>query len=279
MGSGDKDVGNRLYLYSTKELSQLLDRIGFPDFPVTAAWDVSRNADGSALRFYDWSNNKAVIISCDGHIKMVRLPGPSTWSEKPLWFDKRHEVYAWWGKGEVNISNKKRIREPSGEMVDEPHGEYYFRHIAPHHRNDLTTGTAIYSIDKPNAILAKVDIIGKQIFSKNGNVFLFGNISEEREEQEEIHVFKKKNNKLVQIDKHVIKRPAKSPAPFNVEDISPWSDEVLFCDVYDFPARSKWYLYDMDTRELNELRKKPFSGGWGFFLQCDIVGKTTAKKK
>jgi hypothetical protein len=119
---------------------------------------------------------------------------------------------------------------------------------------------------------------GYNVFRKDDKVFMFGNYFDTRDEQEELYTFQIKNDELIQTEKLIIQRPRKSPAPFYVKDFSPWTDEVLFADVHDF-GRAEWYLFNLKTHEMKRIGKEPWGGGWGFYLQCDIVKEVTKKFK
>lgn len=281
MGRKDKQVGQGLYFYSLKDLTQFLAKIGYRDFPIKASWDVRRNGDGSALRFFDWSNNKAIIVSRDGSVEGVDLPGMATWSRRPLWFNSANQVVAWIEEDRVHYASEiTGTGEPQVANVDEPFGQYYLRDIQPKGRPNVMVGTtAICSMKMPGVSLAELDLIGKRLFAKDERVVLFGNTHQEREKQVEIHLLERRGPKLVQLARQSVKRPSRSPSSFNVEDMSPWSEDVLFCDVYDFPSRSRWYVYNLETKKMKLMGHKPFSGGWGFYLQCDVLNKALEKLK
>jgi len=82
------------------------------------------------------------------------------------------------------------------------------------------------------------------------------------------HILKKQGMKLVQKDIVIIPRPKNSPAPFYVEDISAWDDNVLLIDVYDWPSKSKWYVFNLKTRELKKIGN---ANNYGFYLLCNII--------
>ncbi len=274
MGSKNRPEGKGLYRYSVRELSLFLQEIGYPEYSVKWPGDITRNSDGTELRFFNGKNKKSLIVSCYGLVKEIDIPSDD------VWLNDKYEVLAWLDKGKVYYKNGTSEYPPF--MADEradPSGIYFMKDIASPINKDISLGTTINSIEKPDVALAKVmRLLGERIFSKDDKVFIFGNYFDTRDKQRDLYIFQKKGNDLIQIDKLIIQRPEKSPAPFNVDDFSPWTDEVLFTDVHDF-GRSEWYVYNLRTHEMKKIGKVPFSGGWGFYLQCDIIKEVLEKHK
>jgi hypothetical protein len=78
----------------------------------------------------------------------------------------------------------------------------------------------------------------------------------------------------------IIKRPRRSLAPFHVQDLSPWSDEVLFCDVHDMPVPiHEWYVFNLKTCEMKKIGNTLLLGSFGFYVQCDIIQEAAEKFK
>lgn len=283
MGSKNRSSGKGLYLYSGKEISQFLEKIGYPNFPIKTSWDVLRNADGTALRFFNWSDNKAVVVSCYGVIKEIVLPGEATWSARTIWFNKAHEVIAWVAEGKVHYKNgMSTCPESKAHCSDDLSGEYFMKlpSFSPSLPRRVLFTTEIYSIDKPDAPLYKIRLHGRRIFSKNDKVLVFGHSCDDGDSTKDtirVHTLERRPSKLIPIEEVIIRRPERSPAPFNVEDLSPWNNEVLLVDVHDFPYRSVWYVFNLKTHEMRRIGKEPFGGGWGFYLQCDIIKEVTEK--
>ncbi|MBW2005044.1 MAG: hypothetical protein JRI72_10635 [Deltaproteobacteria bacterium] len=274
MGAKSRPDGKGLYLYSCKEISRFLKKIGYPDYTIKSVGDITRNSDGTALRFVEWYKRKGIVVTCDGTIKELYVPGYAAW------FNDENQAIAWLDKGRVYYKNGMSEEPPFiADYRADPSGEYFMKPIHSPVDKRTSIGVAIYSIERPDFPLVKVKVDwGEDIFLKDDMVLFFGSDFRDRDEKEKLFIFKRKGRKLLQIEKVIIKRPEKSPAPFYVQDLSPWSDEVLFCDVYDF-GRSIWYVFNLKSREMKKIGKKPFSGGWGFYLQCDIIKEATKKFK
>lgn len=281
MGSKSRPDGKGLYIYSGNEISNFLKNIGYPDFSITSSRNFRRNSDGTALRLIDSFNKRGIVAMCDGSINELVVHGSGTWfndDHKPvLSFDKDRVYY---------IKGQSEKRSFSLDDGADPSGHYFIK--TPIHSHDIPLNvsciTEIYSIEKPDLPLAKLSVCGIQkIFLKDNKVILFGNdyISQENKIKDSTtaHIFQIKDEKLIEIEKVNIDSPEKSPAPFYVMDISPWNDEVLFIDVYDFPSRSRLYVFNLKTHEMKKIGKVPFSGGWGVYLQCDIIQEVTKKLK
>ncbi len=280
MGS-DLQENKELQLLSNRELSSFLKKIGYPGFNVKASWDISRNPDGTVLRFFNWSKNKVLSVSCKGLINEVDLPGTPTWADRSIWFNDKQHVVAWYEKGSIQF-NKEIAEEKVIKSIIKANlpGLYFLKPIYLPTNKDMWDGVAIYSIERPDTLLAKVmKCHGHRIFFKNDKVYLFGSYFNTRDIQKDLYIFQKKNNELELLDKVIIPRPEKSPAPFHVQDFNPWSDEVLFVDVYDLPFRSVWYVYNLNTCEMKKVGKLPYGGGWGFYLQCNIIKNVLEKHR
>jgi hypothetical protein len=272
--SGD----GKLYFYSRNKLLKFLKKISYPDYDIKATWDIARSADGTSLIFFSWSKNKALIVSCNNTIKEMALPGTPSWDSRPIWIDNKYQVIAWANKGEIYYENNKKEESCDANKIINTSGIYFIRDIKSSDNKDISIGTAIHSIKSPEEPLIRLlKFHGNRIFVKNNKIIIFGDYYIERENQTEMYAFEIKRDGLIQSEKLIIHRPNKSPAPFLVVDYSPWDDEVLFSDVHDFPSRSEWYVYKIKTQEMKRIGKEPIGGGWGFYLQCDIVKKVTEK--
>lgn len=287
MGTKNRQEGKGLYFYSGKEISHFLKEIGYPNYSIKASWNVSRNANGTVLRFFDWSDNKVLVVSSTAFVKEVDLPGRATWSKRSVWFDNKHQVAAWLEGGKVYFSEGIR-KDLTSQAHEDPNlsGKYFIKSASYSSDIPLRTlcKTVLYSIEKPDLPLVEVSACGiRDIFLKNGKIIFFANDFDEQvnriKDSPTAHVFKTKDNKLIEVEKIDIKRPKTSPAPFYVIDLSPWTNEVLLVEVYDWPSRSRWYVFNIETYEMKEVGKVPFSGGWGFYLQCDIIKEVTEKLK
>ncbi len=272
MDSMDSNSGKKLYVYSRTELLKFLREIGHTEYPLRSVTDITRNSLGTELRIFN-GGKKALIISCGGTIKEVDLPSKDTWLNDEL------QPLAWYDSGIKRVlykGGRNDLPPYPGNKDADPAGVYFFKvDVKSPTNKDIAIGTSIYSIEAPNLALAKImEFHGHRIFSKNGKVFIFGDYYQRRDEQWELYIFERKGQELVQVEKVVIPRPRKSPTPFYMEDLSPWADEALFNDTHDFFLyRTGLYTFNLKTHEMKKLGTKPFGGGYGFFLQCDIIKK------
>ena len=264
-----------LNIYSGSDISAFFEDIGYGNFWTKGSRDIGRNSDGSALIFYRWYKNKAIVVSCDGLIKEIDLPENIYWNSGAAYFDKEYQVVAWRYAQEMHFRNGITRNEVSTSAVNTDPARGYYLKDSP-----STLGTEIFSIERPEKPIAKISKFhGRKIYFKGGKVFIFGNYYIGGDTQLVMHVFECKGQELMHIEKRVILRPNKSPDLFYVVDFSSWDDEVLFIDIHDLPFRSEWYVYNLKTHKMKRLGKLPFSGGYGFYLQCDIIKKAAEKYK
>jgi hypothetical protein len=272
MSSKRGENGKSLYIYSSIELLRFFRKIGREDFWKNCCVTLSRNSNGTALRFVNDSEDKAVIVTCDGRVESRDLP------DSPAWLNDDNEIVAW-HKGERGLvyyqnGTSEKISIAFGpHNGPDPSGSFFMKHPLD------SNFTEIFSIDQPEAPLAKVvNASGEKIFVKEDKVYLFAS-NIKHNVQTELYVFEKKEKTLSLEETVAIKRPKQSPAPFNVRDFSPWGNEVLFSDVHDFPSRSVFYVFNLENKEMKKIGKEPFSGGWGFYLQCDVINEVLQKQQ
>ena len=283
MGYRNRPDGNGkgLYFYSAKDFSRFFKDIGYSDFWADRGIHISRNSDGTALRFVSDPMKKLVVVSCDGSVKEQHVPG------YPAWFNDEHQAVAWHDQYEGlvyynnGMSEKISFGPHSGP---DPSGRYFIKSPIPSHHIPMSVScsTEIYNIKRPDLPLAKIAVCGiRRIFFKDEKVLLFGNDycdqGNGKKSATTAHIFQMRRGEFIETEKVFINRPTESPAPFYVMDLSPWNDEVLFIDVYDFPSRSRLYIFNLKTHEMKKIGYIPFSGGWYFYLQCDIIKEVTNK--
>jgi hypothetical protein len=281
MGSYRKPENKGLYFYSSKEISDFLKNIGCQTAWTTASWETLRNADGTELRFSDNKRRKIIALSCDGSIKEIDMPG------YPAWLDEKHEAIAWHdqNKGMVYYKNgtyEKIAKSFSPHVGPDPSGNYFMKGLhAPPLGTPLSEicKTEIYSIERPDISLATIrDYCASNIFFKDGKVYLFGKDYGEKSNSISgtitMHVFQVMNSGLIEIETKTIETTL---AGMHVTDFSPWDEKIFFIKDYDPPFRSVLYEFDFGTREMKKIGKMPFSGGRGFYLQCDILKVVTEK--
>jgi len=279
MGANNTQDKKRLYIYSTRELSSFFKEIGYQDFWYNDM-PISRNSDGTALRFLNKEKKKILIAKCDGSIKIIDSLGYQAWlndAEQPvLWLSLvGNKVIVNYSNGmseDLSFSPQSGGPDPSGKYLmkkDVPEGFCY---------------TTIYAIEKPNIPIIKVDLCGvTELFIKDEKTYLVGKrFLPDRSSIDEVIIFEKKGQLWKQIDSIVIPRPDKTEAKYYMYypvDLCPWKDEILFKHVHDFPVRSVWYSFDMQTRQLKKIGKMSIWGDVAFYLQCDILKKVVAEQK
>jgi len=282
MGSYRKPESKGLYVYSGKEISGFLKSIGCQSAWTTASWETSRNIDGTELRFSDNKRRKIVALSCDGSIKEIDIPG------YPTWINEKHEAVVWNDqyKGIVHYKNgtyEKIANAFSPHAGPDPSGSYFMKYqITPSSSTPLSEicKTEVYSLERPNLSLATIKSCGGSIFFKDGKVFLFGKDFDEKinkvSDTITMREFQVMNTGLTEIAKKTIEPTL---AGLRVEDFSPWDEKVFLIKDYDPPFRSVLYEFDFGTRKMKKIGKMPYSGGRGFYLQCDILKAVTTKRK
>jgi hypothetical protein len=261
MKSQSSEPVRKFYGLEPKEMSRLLKKLGYSDIRRLDWPDVFwRNSDGTAIRICDWKKGKAFVLSCDGSVKEINVPGARSW------FNDNHEAVAWRSKdNKVHFQNGVIRDPPFGMFWATPGGEYFLGENATSHVLEL------FSVENPDLLLAKVNALPGgllRVFFKDNRVYVFGYEKKGDDAPLNAFIFNKDGERFRETEKIEIPRPAKSPAPFYVEDLSPWEDEVLLRDVYDWPSRSKWYVFNLVSREMKKIGN---TSGYGFYLQCDIL--------
>ena len=273
-----------LYFYNNRELIKFLNNLGYPNF-----WGKSpeiviyRNSKGSALRFLSEINRKAVIVSFNGSIQEIDLPG------FPVWFNDENHIVAWHdrAKGMVHYKNGEVEKIPFRPISGpDPSGKYFIKKPPdlPPLPLRFACSTEIYSIDKPFLPLTKVNLCGnRKLFFKKEKIILFGNDYNADENKIDvhmsIHIFQNEGKGLIEMELLKINPPSESPPGQIIVDISPWDDEVLILDQHDLPSRPVWYVLKLKSKEMQKIGKEPYSGGYAFYLQCDIIKKVTEEQK
>lgn len=276
----EKKNERKLFIYSIRELSNFLKNIGCHDFWYNDI-RISRNSDGTALKFQNESKKKILIVTCDGSMKMVDSPGPIAW------LNDANQVKIWvtWddSKGVTHYANGMSEKTPfRPEHGPDASGKYFIKERIDSHTTPLDKScyTSIFATERPDIPLANVDVCGvTKIFYKGNKVFLSGSQYRDGNWQEdEIRVFVEKGKLLEQIDRIIVPSPVKPSTHFYAMDLNPWDDEMLYFDFHDMPVRSIWYTFNLKTHQLNKVSKDPWFGGRAFYLQCDIIEKFRSKK-
>ena len=280
MGFKQKSEGKSLYIYSGHDLSRFLKKIGYSDY-----WGpgsiIERNSSGSEIRFFNREKTKAVIVDCNGTVREIEIPGYPTWLNdemKPVAWHDQSRGLVYYLNGVV-----ERISETFGPSSGpDPSGRYFMKYPIPSKGipSSQSCITNVYAIDRPDKSIAEVKACGiRKLFFKNGKIFLFGHTEQVQDRTILAHILQPASDGLRETEVISIKPPRASPSPFYVIDFSPWDDKVLFIDVNDLPFRSVLYEYDLKTHEMNNISKVPYSGGWSFYLQCDILNNAMKKEE
>jgi len=282
IGAENSSKEKRIYIYSDRELSNFFKKIGYQELWYNDI-RISRNSDGTALRFLNDKESKILVVACDGLVKVVDSPGYLAW------LNDANQVIVWvkWtdNNGSVaHYANGMSEKLPfSPEHGPDPSGKYFIKKVPDLPALPLkeSCNTKIYATERPDIPLAKVDICGvTKIFYKDNKIFLTGRQYRNGNlQEEEIRVFQEKRNTLEQIDRAIVHNPNKPDMLFYAVDLSPWDDEMLYIDANDFPSRSIWYSFNLTTQQLNKIGKVPWFGGRAFYLQCDIIKNTLEQHK
>ena len=289
MGSMNGKDAKGLYVYSSRELSAFFKDIGYQDIWYNDI-RISRNSNGTALRFMNEDKKKIIIVTCDGSVKVVDSPGNLAWLNDAnqvivwvAWTDNKSVAYYSDGTSEKTPFSPEHGPDPSGKYFIKDQSSSKVVSLNKSYYTSLESCyTSIYATERPNMPLAKVDVCGvTKIFYKDNKVFLTGRRYRDNKWQgEEILVFRETGNTLEQIDNVIVPDPnKKSSMLFYAMDLSSWNDEVLYLDAHDFPSRSIWYSFNLQTHQLNKVGKVPWFGGQAFYLQCDILKKVIEEQK
>ncbi len=275
--SEEPSEGQRLYLYTEKELSHFLKIVGYSDSWKNNRSQISRNSDGTALRFLQANKGTALIVTCDGTVFDIDIPG------YPVWFNDDSHIVAWHGTAAVihySSGESEKVSCAFGPNYGpDPAGKYFIKRpnaSCPHPPTDVWENTGIYSIEHPYQSLANIRFFrGERIFFKNDKVLLFGRTYNTlRNDVLVAHTFQLDRGEFIEqgiIELHI---PEQQETILYVQDVSPWSDEVLLVNFQGVFTRSVWYLFNLQTRTIKRVGKMPIlGGGRGFFLQCDILKK------
>jgi len=263
------------YSYSMKDISHFMESIGHKELSGYNWYDVTRNADGSALRIGVQERRKLIVAKCNGESEEINTPG------ELILVDNNNQVIGWLDRprDEAHFGDKILVRGPFWQYGDIDPGTRYFTET-----KTILRGFDIYKIAFPLKHLGSVDEAGRivqALYTKEDLIYIFTEDVSVRCRNNQtcpivLYVFKNKRYKLEEYDKVAINKiPTFFPSRFYVKDMSPWSDEVIFVESYDFPNRSKLHRYDLNTKK---MQKMGYLHDYGFYLQCDILRKIMAEK-
>jgi len=274
---GSNSEGERgFYSYSMKDVSIFMEAIGYSELSGYNWYQVTRNSDGSALRIGVQGKRKLIVAKCNGDIEEINTPG------ELILVDNNNEVIGWYDRprDEAHLQDMILVSGPFWQFGHIDPGTRYFTET-----KTVLRGFDIYEIAFPLKHLGSVDEAGRivqALYAKEDLIYIFTEDFSFRCRYNkacpiELYVFKNKRYKLEEVDKIVINKISTFlPSGFHVVDMSPWSNEAVFIEHYDWPNRSKYHRYDLDTKD---MKKIGYADALGFYLQCDILRKIMAEIK
>jgi len=265
-----------LYSYKEKEIIRFLRESGYSRYleskkKLRFSGKITRNSEGTSLRFFSHDSDSALVVSCDGTIAEVPLPARSAW------LDEKNEVVSWYDNGRIRLTNGKVHSGEPGYFYFDPSGKYFAKYPFVNSNTLSRNVTEIYSVEHPNVALARVRVVGSlsQLFSDETEVLLIGPDPENMNVLV-VHSFEKKGVLIKSKDTVTIHRPRKLHSPFYIQDVMMRDDLALAIDPYDFPLSflSKWRVYELNSGRLKASSKRyPY----GFYMRCDVI--ESARKK
>jgi len=270
--SADKMSEKKIHFLKWKQIGKVLSHIGYPDF---IDHDMSRygeldtifrNDDGTSINIINRKNKRAIVLNCDGSVKHIGL------SSRHSWLDNNNKILAWSDDEQHTVGYLKGHCPASYDAMD-PSGQYFVSWFDNKYY-------AIASVAKPEIPLTKVNVISNQflnIYLKGNKLYVFGYEERSIYAPLKAFIYQRNGEKLKLIEKLEIPREKNYGTPYVVEDLSPWSDEILLFDSRSFPSISKWYIYNLSTKELKYYGLA--TEDRGLFLQCDILKKVEENMK
>ncbi len=262
----------QVYEFTERTMGKILSRTGYRDLlddeVSNNMWDhLSRNADGTSIRLMNGKNKRALVFSCDGSVRHIALPNFNTW------LDNNSNIITWPDNSEQNAIKHLHGHALAAIGAMDPSGQYFISYFHDEY-------FAILSVAKPDIPLARLKIIHQErlsMFLKGTKLYVFGydNMAS-LGTPPKAFVYEKDGASFRLVEEFEIQRPSKGEAPCFVEDMSPWSDEILLFKVYDYPSSHKRYIFNLKTKELKYVS---VAKGRGLFLQCDILKEVKNKIK
>ncbi len=262
----------QVYEFTERTMRKILSRTGYRDLldddVSSNMWDhLSRNADGTSIRLMNGKKKRALVFSCDGSVKHIALPNFNTW------LDNNNNIIAWPDNSEQNAIKDLNGHALAAIGAMDPSGQYFISYF----RNEYF---AILSVAKPDIPLARLKIIHQDslsMFLKGDKLYVFGyDNMYALGTPPKAFVYEKDGASFRLVEEFEIQRPSMGQAFCFVEDMSPWSDEILLFKVYNFPSSPRRYIFNFKTKELKSLSP---AKGRGLFLKCDILEKVEQRKR
>ena len=266
----DAQAGRGLYRFDRKDMVRLLSASGYTQeqcgYSKYFGWDVTKNSDGTALRFLADRTGIAFSVSCDGSVRHIRLPDDEALRGRREWvsddtlavIDKQDRVTLF----SSEASEAKKSSPPPGGATP------FFLWFSP-------WKSEIRSVDAPAATVVRLEDVRTlaSLFVAGGGVVVTAGGHSRDVLNVKVFSGRKDGTGLELLVDVSVERPQDSPAPFYALDVSPWSNEILLNDTKDFPCRSNLYIFNWESEKLRYVGKTFYDGFHGFFLECNLVGR------
>ena len=286
--SFEPKIVSDFYIYSAWEFSCFFKKIGYKDFKNIDELMISRNSDGTELRFFHRYKNIALFIDTTGTIVEKKVPGVVAWFDDKqntvIWCDWDKEgkhVYVHYPDSSIEQKTLPALQFAIDCGLDQT-GEFMIRDQL----DSPNQFSYIYHVNNPQDPLEKVPIVGggiTRMYSSKNKLFLIG---WNESAYPNVHDIKtcfiyeiKDDVGLNFLGSKDIARSRKSPTGWWAVDVNFNGDKILMIDNHDWPERSKYFVYDIKKERFIAETKEPISGGRGFYLQKDILRETLKKQK
>ena len=258
------------YVFNHRLISKIERAVGCQ---INDDW-VRRNGDGSRVDFAKSERNSLYIVSlyegCS-ESEEHRLSNGSI-----FWDDKFRTIVSYDGIAkQVALANESFRERPPGIRIDiDPAGRFLM--IGHSDGREHTEIFSVESLDKP---IATSQEWGERIFSSGDSIFLFSRQYDKKSNNigMRCETFALNGNEAKCVESILIKRPARSSAPFYVVDMDPSGRRAVFYDHWDLPLffLSRFVLYDFETGKMHHLR---FGGGHALFLKPNMLSEVLRRK-
>ncbi len=238
-----------------------------------------RNAAGTALYVFSYSEAKSryetIVISIGKVVRVLDQPARAVALDDSLHFVA-------WSKNsfEDGVSFRNGYHQKGGipEPRFDPGGLYYS--VVTEQPKQKPSTSIISSTDRPDAPLAKVNFDVIKMFVKGSRLYVFGSGLpvpgsgfDPVFDKAECSIFRIDQGQLVFEESIDIPRPSPGPLAYYVQDMDPWSANVLLIDIRGDIVPSKWVLFNLDSRTITSIGR---SKGFGFFMQYDVLEESPA---
>ncbi len=250
-----------LFVYSREQMMTFLKTQN-----LTNSFTVRRNTAGDKLIFFSSSNDgnkKVVILSVKNGVKVLIPPA------RVSYLGEDEKFIAWTNDLEKGVhftdgSHLELSRFAPFQM--DSSGAFFFK--------TTPNGTEVRSTNAPSKMLLNSQYFADNIFYKGDQIYLMSSniIKKSFSIQFEIvcQIYRREESQFKIFEEIHITRPTPGASPFWVEDMDPWSDNLLIRDVCDC-GNDDWFLFNITTNELKKIGQAKTCRG--FFLKEDILGQ------